>query len=61
MSKALVLTGGNEVKETARFVSMFDKFFDSLNVSNFTNGTRHRKPFQYPYRHGDDHRLKVYS
>lgn len=38
---------------------MFDKFLDLLNVSNFTNGTRYRKPFQHPYRSSDDHRLKV--
>ena len=36
-----------------------DKFFDILNVSNFTNGTWSRKPFQHPYRHGDDARLTV--
>ena len=61
MSKALLLTGGTEAKETSIFVSMFDKFFDALNVSNFTNGTRQRKPFKHPYHHGDDHRLKVWS
>lgn len=61
VSKALLLTGGNEVKETANFVSLFDRFFDCLNVSNFTNGTKNRKPFQHPYRHSDDHRLKVNS
>jgi len=59
VSKALVLTGGQEAQGTATFVSMFDKFFDLLNVSNFTNGTRYRKPFHHPYRNGDDVRLKV--
>ena len=61
MSKALIQTGGCEAKETSRFVSMFDKFFDCVNVSNFTNGTRNRKQFQYPYRHSDDPRVKVCS
>lgn len=59
VSKALVLTGGQEAQGTATFVSMFDKFFDLLNVSNFTNGTRYRKPFHHPYRNSDDVRLKV--
>lgn len=52
-------TGGAEAKETARFVDFFDKFYDCLNVSNFTNGTRYNKKFQHPYRHGEDPRLKV--
>lgn len=60
MSKALEKTGGAEVKGTAKFVEMLDKYFDCLNVSNFTNGTVKRKPFQHPYRYVDDHRLKVY-
>ena len=50
-------TGGHEAKESAVFTGLFDKFFDILNVSNFTNGTRNIKPFQYPFRHDD--RLKV--
>ena len=59
MSKALVLVVGPEAQATAEFVQMFDKFFDILNVSNFTNGTYHRKPFKHPYRSGDDVRLTV--
>lgn len=57
VSNALAKTGGSEAAETARFVELFDKFFDLLNVSNFTNGTRKRKNFQHPYRHSDDFRL----
>ena len=53
------MTGGQEAQGTATFVPMVDKFFDLLNVSNFTNGTRYRKPFQHLYRHGDDARLTV--
>ena len=41
VSKALVLTGGQEAQETAKFVALIDKFFDI----NFTNGTRNHKPF----------------
>ena len=59
VSKALQLTGGSKVEETAQFVLMMDKFLDSLNVSNFTHGIHSRKPFQLPYRSGSDHRLKV--
>ena len=59
MSKALVLVVGSEAQATAEFVQMFDKFFDILNVSNFTNGTYHHKPFKHLYRSGDDVRLTV--
>ena len=40
VSKALHLTGGPEVVETAHIVSFMDKFFDALNVTNYTNVTR---------------------
>ena len=59
MSKALVLTGGSQATQTAKFCQIFDTFFDILNVSNFTNGTRNRKPNQYPFRHAEDKRLAV--
>ena len=61
VSKALKLTGGEKTQETARFTSFLDKFFDSLNVSNFCNGKKRRKPFQNPYRSSTDFRLKVNS
>lgn len=59
VSKALPIVVGEKAKETARFAAMFDQFFDALNVSNFTNGARHRKRFSHPYRSKDDERLKV--
>ena len=59
VSKALELTGGEEAKETAKFVGMFDKFFDCLNVNSFTQGKYSRKAFQNPYRKATDFRLKV--
>ena len=37
---------------------MFDKFFDSLNVSNFTNGTWYNKDFQHLY-HQEDKQLNA--
>jgi hypothetical protein len=58
VSKALRLTGGAEAEETAQLLSNMDKFFDCLNVNNFTSGIRQRKPFQFLYRSGDDFRLK---
>ena len=50
---------GEKAKETSRFTAMFDQFFDALNVSNFTNGARHRKKFSHPYQSKDDERLTV--
>lgn len=60
VAKALPLVVGDEARETARFVEMFDKFFDVLNVSNFTSGIKQRKPFQKPYLNSDDERLEVH-
>ena len=59
IGNALQLTGGSEVEETAKFVLYFDKFFDILNVSNFTTWVQKRKSFQYPFWKGDDSRLLV--
>ena len=47
VSRALQLTGGREAPETAKFVEMMDKFFDSMNVHNYTEGV-HKKGFKYP-------------
>ena len=59
VGKALQLTGGPEVQETAKFVLMFDKFFDALNVGDFNSGWHKRKPFQTPYYSEKDFRLAV--
>ena len=59
MNKALTLLGGDKTKETAKFVSMLDKFFDALNVTNFLIGKQQRKPFKDPYRSANDFRLNV--
>ena len=58
VAQALRLTGGEEMTETAKFADMFDKLFDCLNVSNFSEGKKARKPFKDPWRKGD-RRLKV--
>lgn len=47
-SKALPLVVGEEATETSRFVEIFDKFFDIMNVRDFTSGARHRKWFLQP-------------
>ena len=36
VGKALLMTGQDEVTETAHFVMMMDKYFDCLNVHNYT-------------------------
>lgn len=59
MSKALKLVGGSQAEETVKFTSNVDKFFDALNVTNFVNGKKKRKPFQDPYRSSTDFRLTV--
>lgn len=59
VAKALPLVVGQKAAETAEFVLLFDKFFDVLNVTNFTSGATSRKPFLHPYRSRDDERLKV--
>ena len=61
VAKALPIVVGPVAEETAKFAAIFDKFFYLLNVSNFTNGTRYRKPFRHPFRSGSDDRLKVFN
>lgn len=56
MAHALEMEGH---AETAQFVNMFDKFFDSLNVSSITEGKTKLKSFRYPYRSASDDRLDV--
>ena len=59
--KALLLVVGQEARESARFVHIFDKFSDVINVRNFTDRKFHRIPFQNPYCNGDDICVKVYT
>ena len=58
---AMLLDNDPETVETLQFVCMFDRFFDCLNVCNFTNGKLNRKIFQQPYRSSNDFRLKVWN
>ncbi len=59
VSLALTHTMGPEAEETSKFTSMFDKFFDCLNVSSISQGQRKRNAFKAPYRSAKDFRLKV--
>ena len=47
VSKALALTGQEEVRETVKFTEMFDKFFDMLNVRGLYEGENKRKDFRH--------------
>ena len=59
VSKALPLVCGDKARETAHFVGLVDKFFDIMNVQNFSKGRSSMKPFQLPFRSAEDFRLKV--
>jgi hypothetical protein len=48
----------DEAKETADFIDTFDKFFDVLNVSNYSSSYKALKPFKAPFRWGADKRLQ---
>ena len=54
VEKALEMVGGPEASGTVKFVSMFDKFFDSLNVGDFHSSQYHRKPYQATYYSASD-------
>eukprot|EP00731_Ephydatia_muelleri_P000027 Em0001g27a len=58
VSKAVVLVCGDVATETAKFLDMADKLFDTLNVHNYSHGATARKPFQMPFTSHEDWRLK---
>ena len=45
VSKALQEVRGEEVAETAKFCLMMDRFFDSLNVTNYSEGYEKLKSY----------------
>jgi len=55
---ALELQGSFQTSETRLFVSYFDKFFDTLNVSKLSEGHFKRKEARVPYTRPDDPRFK---
>ena len=61
VAEALALDGDPSTTETQRFVRMFNRFFDLLNVRSLSESIRHRKPDVRPYRDLSDERLKVHN
>ena len=59
MAKGLALFVGAKATQTAHFVDMFNKFFDTMNGSSLSAGKRSRNPFRSPYRSENDWKLKV--
>ena len=53
------ISGDEDSFETAYFIDKTDKFFDTLNVSLFTEGKHKRKPFCEPSRSPNDFRMKA--
>ena len=46
-----------DTRETQRFVSMFNRFFDMMNVRSLKEATPKRQTDKAPYRHLDDKRI----
>ena len=61
VAEALALDGDPSTTETQRFVRMFNRFFDLLNVRSLSESIRHRRSDTWPYRDPNDERLKVHS
>jgi len=51
--------GDTSTTETKRFVMMFDKFFDCLNVRDLHQWVKKLKPDLKPYRKVTDARFEV--
>ena len=49
VAKAMNLMGGDEPKETMKFIEIVDKLFDCINVSSLSRGKLKRKYFAQPY------------
>ena len=56
---ALTLYDDEETSETRKFVTMFDRFFDCLNVRCTSEGKQKRKPDLRPYYSPSDSRFAV--
>lgn len=59
VANGLRLNFKESARETANFIEKVDKFFDSLNVTNYTDCITKLKQFKMPYRHAKDFRIKV--
>ena len=61
VANALLFTKKEEVATTAEFVDLINKFFDCLNVGNYTEGRDNQTALKQPYRKSTDFRLEVYN
>ena len=59
VAKALAYYGDADTIETQRFIMMFDRFFDCLNVRHPAEYIQRRKPNLKPYISNDDERFTV--
>ena len=59
VSNAMMVYIGDEASETAKFIDMIDKFFDTMNVNNYSSCYKQLKQFKSPYRWSNDARIKV--
>lgn len=59
VANAFSYFGDPDTTETQRFVSLFDKFFDCLNVRSTNEWISKRKPNLKPYTSPSDERLEV--
>lgn len=59
VADAIDFYGPSEATETKRFVEIFNKFFDCLNVRHLDEHRKKLNPNLEPYRKPDDKRLKV--
>ena len=59
MADALAYFGDEETAETEKFIRMFDRFFDCMNVRSISEWKSKLKPDLQPYTCTDDCRLKV--
>ncbi len=52
-------TGGQTVTGTVKFIRIFDRWFDCLNVRSYREGFKKLKPDCEPYTDEKDLRFKV--
>ena len=59
VADCLAYFGDPSTSETQKFVLMFDRLFDCLNVRDYKQWKEKTKPDLKPYSSPDDERLKV--
>ena len=61
VSHALLEIDADEFSATSKFCVMMDRFFDSLNVTNYSKCYKKLKIYRMPYRTKDDFQFEVSS